>query len=323
MDWPSSAEHDAGITAAIGQLRNIVHRTPVMRSASLDRLLGCEAIFKCEQLQRTGAFKFRGASNALANLPAHTNSVCTHSSGNHGAALAAAAQGLGISAHIVMPENAVQTKINAVRAYQGQVHFCAPTQQAREAAFADLQQQGHHPVPPYDDWRVIYGQATASIELMQQADGLNMLLAPVGGGGLISGACLAARHLAAMNQGAAVTVLAAEPEGAADAHASLQAGSRVTDQAVNTIADGLRATIGVRNFHIIQQHLDRILLVNDEETLHATELVWRHMKQMIEPSCATVVAAIQRYPELFAGQRVGIILSGGNVDTGKLIASLR
>jgi len=318
MHWPSSAEHDAGISAAMAQLRNIVHRTPVMRSASLDRLLGCEAVFKCEQLQRTGAFKFRGASNALANLPANTTSVCTHSSGNHGAALAAAAQELGINAHIVMPENAVQTKINAVRAYQGQVHFCAPTQQAREAAFVDLQQQGHHPVPPYDDWRVIYGQATASIELMQQASGLNMLLAPVGGGGLISGACLAARHL-----GAAVTVLAAEPAGAADAHASLQSGSRVTDQAVNTIADGLRATIGVRNFHIIQRHLDRVLLVDDDETLRATELVWRHMKQLIEPSCATVVAAIQRYPELFGGQRVGIILSGGNVDTGRMIASLR
>ena len=315
--WPSSSEHCAGVAAAIGQLQGMVHVTPVMRSTSLDRLLGCSAFFKCEQLQRTGAFKFRGASNALANLPAGTQSVCTHSSGNHGAALAAAAQRLGINAHIVMPENAVAAKINAVRAYQGQVHFCAPTQQAREAAFAELQQQGHHAVPPYDDWRVIYGQATASIELLQQVDEPDLLLAPVGGGGLISGACLAVQY-----RQAGIPVLAAEPQGAADAHASLQAGSRVTDLPVNTIADGLRATIGVRNFHIIQQHLERIVLVDDEAILHATELVWRHMKQLIEPSCATVVAAILRCPEVFSGRRVGIILSGGNVDTGKLINAL-
>ncbi|MBU1188803.1 MAG: pyridoxal-phosphate dependent enzyme [Gammaproteobacteria bacterium] len=316
--WPTAAEHDAGVHAAVAQLRDRVHVTPIMRSASLDRLLGCTALFKCEQLQRTGAFKYRGASNALASLPPGTTSVCTHSSGNHGAALAAAALALGIDAHIVMPENAVPTKVNAVRAYQGTVHFCAPTQQAREQAFAALQVQGHHAVPPYDDWRVIYGQATASVELIEQTDGLDMLLAPVGGGGLISGACLAVQAVQAD-----IRVLAAEPEGAADAHASLLAGRRIVDQPVDTIADGLRATIGVRNFHVLQQQLESVLLVSDDEILQATERVWRHMKQLIEPSCATVVAAITRYPELFAGQRVGIILSGGNVDTSKLLAALR
>ena len=315
---PSASEHAAGVGSAMHKLRGLVHKTPVMTSSALQQLLGCEAFFKCEQLQHTGAFKYRGASNALANLPSDTRSVCTHSSGNHGAALAAAAQKSGISAHIVMPENAVPAKINAVRAYQGIVHFCAPTQQAREAAFVELQNQGHHAVPPYDDWRVIYGQATASVELLQQVDKLDMLLAPVGGGGLISGACLAVQHMQAD-----IPVLAAEPEGAADSHASLQAGRRVTDVPVNTIADGLRATVGVRTFHIMQQHLERILLVDDAEILAATELVWRYMKQLIEPSCATVVAAIQRYPECFAGRRVGIILTGGNVDTGKLIAALR
>lgn len=310
-------DHRAGVAAAIHALQGLIHRTPVMSSSSLDRLLGCHMLFKCEHLQRTGAFKFRGACNAVANLPQATASVCTHSSGNHGAALAAAAAARGISAHIVMPDNAVPAKIQAVRAYGGQVHFCASNQHARETAFQNLIEQGHHAVPPYDDWRVIYGQATATIELLQHSSDLDMVLAPVGGGGLISGACLAVQYVQAN-----VAVLAAEPEGAADAHASMQADKRITELPVNTIADGLRATIGHRNFAVMQQCLQQVLLVNDEEILQATALVWRHMKQLIEPSCATVVAAIKRYPEVFAQQRVGILLSGGNVNVERLIQAL-
>ena len=298
------------------RLQGVVHKTPVLTSTRLDQILGCQLFCKAEHLQKTGAFKYRGASNAILQLDDNMTSVATHSSGNHGAAIAAAAKLRGITAHIVMPETSVPAKIDAVRAYGGQVHFCEPTQADREAKLGELIQHGHHAIPPYDDWRIIYGQSTAAAELLQQVDHLDILLAPIGGGGLISGTCLvAAQH-------GNVQVIGVEPAGADDVWRSLQAGERITDVKPDTIADGLRATVGERNFAVIQHYLSELVLTNDQQIMQALKLVWQSMKQLIEPSCATVIAAIQAQPDLFEGKRVGAILSGGNVDIDKLVDAL-
>lgn len=299
------------------RLYGVVHHTPVLTSSSINQKLGCEIFFKAEHLQKTGAFKYRGASNAVLQLTPATTGVATHSSGNHGAALAAAAYRRQLKAHIVMPENSVPAKIEAVKAYGGQIHFCEPTHQAREASMQQLVDQGYHAIHPYNDWRIIYGQSTATAELLQEIDGLDCILAPVGGGGLISGACLAVQA-----SGQAIDVIGAEPAGAADSYASLQQGERITDIIPNTIADGLRATLGPINFAVMQRYLNEIVLVDDDEIIQALGLVWRHLKQLIEPSCATVVAALAKQPELFANKRVGVILSGGNIDIDRLVSSI-
>lgn len=306
------------ITLSAHRLAGVVHKTPIQTSSRLNALLGCELFCKAEHLQKTGAFKYRGASNALLQLTPDIQSVATHSSGNHGAAIAAAASLQGKAAHIVMPDISVQAKIDAVRAYGGEVHFCAPTQQARETALELLVDKGMHPVPPYDDWRIIYGQSTAATELLHQVTDLDIILAPVGGGGLISGTCLAVEAY-----DPSIAVIGAEPAGADDVWQSLQAGQRITDIKPDTIADGLRATVGQRNFAVIQEYLDELVVIDDRQIMAALQLVWQSMKQLIEPSCATVIAAIQKQPELFSGKRVGVILSGGNVDTSTLIGALQ
>ena len=315
---PSALPTVADLTAARQRLRDVVHRTPVMTSSRLDRELGCELLFKCEHLQKTGAFKYRGASNAVLQLADNCPGVATHSSGNHGAALAAAAALRGIPAHIVMPENAVPDKVEAVRAYGGEVHFCAPNQSAREAGLAELVERGFDPIPPYDDNRIIEGQGTAAAELLEQASDLDRLVVPMGGGGLISGSCLA---VAATE--APVTVHGAEPAGAADTAESVQRGERITQAQPDTICDGLRALVGVRNLEIIRQRVESVLTVDDEQTLSAMGRVWRMMKQLVEPSGAVGLAAVMANPALFAGQRVGVIVSGGNLATGELLRCYR
>lgn len=299
------------------RLQDHIHNTPILTSSSLNKRFDCELFFKAEHLQKTGAFKYRGASNAILQLDDSIAAVATHSSGNHGAAIAAAATRSGREAHIVMPENSVPAKIEAVKAYGGNIHFCKPTQQARESTLQSLIEQGHHSIHPYDDWRIIFGQSTATAELIEEVDALDIVLAPVGGGGLVSGACLAIKA-----SKRPIQVIAAEPAGADDSFQSLRQGRRITDIKPSTIADGLRATVGQKNFTVMQAYLNQVVVVDDQEIMHALGLVWRHMKQLIEPSCATVIAAIARQPGLFAGKRVGVILSGGNVDIERLLSSL-
>ena len=305
------------VLAAAARIATHAHVTPVLRSRSLDAECGAQLHFKCENLQRAGAFKFRGACNAVWSLAAADaeRGVVTHSSGNHGAALALAARTRGIAAHVVVPEGAVPAKVAAIRAYGAQVHVCAPTMAARDAMAAEVQARtGARLVHPFADPTVIAGQATAALELLQQAGELDLLLAPVGGGGLISGCAIAAAGVDRR-----VRVLGAEPEGAADAHDSLQAGVRITTVVPDTICDGLRATIGPINFRIMRERGIEVLLVSEAETLSAMRLAWERLKLVIEPSSATVLAAVLRHRQRFAGQRVGLILSGGNVDLDGLL----
>ena len=292
-----------------------------MTSESLNRLTGLELVFKCEQLQKTGSFKFRGASFAVSRLPDDCPGVATHSSGNHGAALAAAAAARGLSADVVMPENAVASKVEAVRAYGGSVHFCAPTQAAREAGLQVLIDQGKTPIPPYDHAHIIAGQGTVGMELLAQDPHLDDIVAPIGGGGLLSGITLAAAQVAPH-----VRVSGAEPAGADDAARSLAAGRRVSEHDPRTMADGLRALIGARNFAVLSTHGIAVLTVTEEQIVEAMTLVWRHLKQVVEPSGAVPLAAAlatrERFAERFAERRVGIVLSGGNLEVGALLRHL-
>ena len=292
-----------------------IRTTPVLSSPQLNEDLGCELWLKCENLQHTGAFKFRGASNAIALLDeeGRAGDVATHSSGNHGAALALAAATRGRRAWIVMPENSVATKVKAVRRNGGEIVFCATNQQAREEGLAKLIAKGCIPIPPYDHAHIICGQGTTLIEMAEQIPGLEIVLAPVGGGGLISGSAIAARALIPN-----VKVLGAEPEGAADTALSLSRGKRVDHFPVDTIADGLRAIVGVLNFEIIHDNVEKVLTVSEEGIVEAMALVWLHFRMLIEPSSATVIAAILASPEDFSGCRVGAIISGGNVDIENL-----
>ena len=312
---PGAAGPD--VDAALARIADRIRRTPVMSSTTLDAETGLELVFKCEHLQHTGSFKFRGASHAVSRLPADCPGVATHSSGNHGAALAAAARSRGFSADIVMPDNAVQCKIDAVRSHGGRIHFCAPTQTAREAGLQALIDQGRVAIPPYDHDDVIAGQGTVALEFMAQVPALDCIVAPIGGGGLLSGITLAAAHHAP-----GLEVIGAEPAGADDAARSLQAGQRVSTHVPNTIADGLRALIGVRNFGILSTHRVSILTVDETSILAAMGLLWQHLKQVVEPSGAVPLAAVLAHRERFRGRRVGIVLSGGNLDVAPLLAGL-
>jgi threonine dehydratase len=302
----------ADVLKAAEALQTQVHRTPVFTSQRLNRHFACELFFKAEHLQKTGAFKYRGASYAIQQQASDIRGVTTHSSGNHGAALAAAAQQRGLSAHIVMPNNAVKSKIEAVKAYGGTIHFCEPNQQAREAGMAALVAQGYVAIPPYDDPYIIAGQGTAALEFIQHQAELDLLVTPVGGGGLYAGSLLAAQ------QQAGLSVIGAEPAGANDAMRSLQQGQRVSDHQPDTIADGLRAYIGRRNFALIKQYSDGIIEVPESVIIEAMALIWSHLKQVVEPSAATVLAAVAQQPERFRGKKVGLILTGGNVDLAHL-----
>jgi len=299
------------VLAAAARIAPHAHVTPVLRARSLDALAGAELHFKAEHLQRVGAFKFRGACNAVWALApdAAARGVVTHSSGNHGAALALAARGRGIPCHVVVPEGAVPGKLAAIAAYGATLHRCAPTQAAREAACADLQRStGAVLVHPYADPQVIAGQGTAALELLNASGQLDAVIVPVGGGGLASGTALA---LAALAPGCRLFL--AEPAGADDTARALR-GERIDTFVPDTLCDGLRARVGAANLSLLQAHRATALTVDDADTAAAMRLLWVRSKQLVEPSSATVLAALLRHRDLFAGLRVGLVLSGGNVD---------
>jgi threonine dehydratase len=308
----------ADVLAAAARIAPHAHATPVLRARTLDALAGCTLHFKAEHLQRAGAFKFRGACNAVWALPADlaARGVVTHSSGNHGAALALAARTRGIACHVVVPDGAVAAKLAAIEAYGAILHRCAPTIAAREAAAADVQRAtGATLVHPYTDPQVIAGQGTAALELLNACEDLDALVVPVGGGGLASGCALALAALAPH-----CTLFLAEPAGAAETAASLARGERVTEFVPDTVCDGLRGTLGAPNFAVLQAHHAQALVVDDRDTLAAMKLLWTRTKQLVEPSSAIAFAAVLRHHERFADRRVGIVLSGGNVDLDALPA---
>lgn len=310
------------LVAARARIAGRIIETPVMRSDSLDNQLGCEIFFKCEQLQVTGSFKFRGASHAVSLVDDSCHGVATHSSGNHGAALARAAHERGLTAHVVMPDSAVRFKIEAVRRNGGTVHFCAPTQQAREAGLRKWVEQGFEAIPPYDDDRIIAGQGSCALELIEQIPGLDVVIAPVGGGGLLAGTALAA----ARAQGG-IRVLGAEPAGADDTARSLASGHRVTEHQPRTIADGLRALVGERNLVLMQRYDIEVITVDEDRILNAMGRIWSDLKQVVEPSgaiaLAALIRAVEAAPADWAGRRVGLILSGGNLEIEPLIDTCR
>jgi len=312
-----SAVTPQDIREAAARLEGVAHRTPVTSSRLLNEIAGFELVFKCENLQRVGAFKFRGAWNAVAQLTEAEASrgVATHSSGNHAQALALAARERGIPAHIVMPRTAPAVKRAAVEAYGARVITCEPTLAAREeTARRVLAETGAAFIHPYDDPRIVAGQATACRELLEDAPELDLVIAPVGGGGLLSGTCLAA-HM----HDSGLRVIGAEPLGADDAAWSLAAGRLIPQTAPDTVADGLLTSLSELTFGILRAHADRVVTVPDDATLRALRLFWERTKLIIEPSSAVAVAAaLSAEVRALAPRRAGVILSGGNVELGSL-----
>jgi threonine dehydratase len=300
------------ILLAAERIRPYAHRTPVLTSASLNRQTGAEVYLKCENLQKVGAFKFRGACNAVFSLDQHAaaRGVTAHSSGNHAQALALAARLRGIPAYIVMPDNAPAVKKAAVAGYGGRITFCEPTLAARESTQAQvIAETGAVEVHPYNNELVIAGQGTAALELLQDAPTLDVVIAPVGGGGLLSGTAIAATSL-----NPRIRVIAAEPENADDAFRSLAEGRILPSTNPRTIADGLLTSLGERTFPIIQQRVEQIVTVSEEAIIAAMRFVWERCKIIIEPSAAVPVGLLMEGKIDLKGLRVGIILSGGNVD---------
>lgn len=290
--------------------------TPVLRNAALDAMVGAQLHFKCENLQRGGAFKFRGACNAVWSLSEEQarQGVVTHSSGNHGNALAMAAATRGMAAHVVVPEGAVRAKLEAIEQAGAVLHRCAPTIAAREAKAAQVMQAtGATMVHPYADARVMAGQGTLVLELLRQSQGLDAIVTPIGGGGLMAGSAIAAHGI-----DPAIAMVGAEPAGAADAWQSLARGARIDAFVPDTLCDGLRALIGEPNLEALREHRVDIITVSDEETIAAMKLLWQTLKVVVEVSSATVVAAVLKQRERFAGRRVGLVLTGGNVDLDAL-----
>jgi threonine dehydratase len=300
------------IRDAAARIAPHAHVTPVLRSAALDRLSGAELHFKCEHLQYGGAFKFRGACNAVWSLSDEqaAHGVVTHSSGNHGNALALAAATRGIAAHVVVPEGAVRAKVEAIERAGAIVHRCAPTQAAREAAADEVQRStGAILVHPYADTRVMAGQGTVALELLQLVPGLDSVITPVGGGGQASGVAIAVLALRPE-----MALFGAEPAGADDAAQSLLRPTRVTSVVPDTVCDGLRALIGESNLAALRAHRVELITVSDAEAVIAMQWLWSELKQVVEVSSATVLAAILKRPERFAGRRIGVVITGGNVD---------
>lgn len=296
------------IHLARARIESQVRQTPVVNDPELDQILGCKLYLKLENLQRMGAFKFRGASNAVLKLLEDDvpGDVATHSSGNHGAALALAASLAGRTAHVVMPENSSRMKIEAVKRFGGQVHLCKPTHDSRNAGLEQLVRKGLTAVHPYDNPYIIAGQGTAALELEQEVPTLEQIITPLGGGGLISGTAIATRSWG-------VEVFGVEPDGAADTVASLEQGRIVESYTPDTVADGLRALVGTSNFQIIQRHVKRVFTVSDADIRRMMALFWRQLKMLIEPSSATVLAAVANNPDVFGGRKVGAVITGGNI----------
>jgi threonine dehydratase len=304
------------VLAAHARIAPHIHRTPVLTSSFLDALTGASLFFKCENFQKAGAFKVRGASNAVFGLSeaAAARGVATHSSGNHALSLSYAAGRRGIPCAVVMPRTAPQAKKDAVRGYGGTITECEPSTSSREEVFARVQAQtGADFVHPYNDPRVIAGQATCSRELMDQVEGLEQVIAPIGGGGMISGTCLTLSAIAPK-----VQIFAAEPEQADDALRSLRAGHIIADDAPNTVADGLKVPLKDLTWHFVKSRVTDILTASEQEIIDAMRLTWARMKIVIEPSCAVPLATILKNPDVFRGRRVGVIITGGNVDLDKL-----
>jgi len=306
----------AAIRAAQTRIAPYVHRTPVFTCRSLDDATGARLFFKCENLQKVGAFKARGACNAVFALPAEVaaRGVVTHSSGNHGAALAYAAQRRGIPAHVVMPDNAPKIKVANVQGFGAHVHFCAPTLAAREATCADLARTtGATLVHPYDDYAVIAGQGTATLELLDAVPDLDAVVAPVGGGGLLSGTAIAAQGVRP-----GITVFGAEPAGADDAARSFASGVLQTMPHPRTIADGLRGALSARTLGALRAHVAAIGTCTEPGIVAAMRMIWERMKLVVEPSSAVPLAAMREGTLAVRGKRVGVILTGGNVDLDRL-----
>ncbi len=304
------------IRQAHARIRDSIHRTPVLTSSRLDELAGPELFFKCENFQKAGVFKARGACNAVLLLDdvSAKRGVVTHSSGNHAAALARAAALRGIPAHIVMPSNSPQVKVAAVKAYGGTITFCEPTLAAREETAQRVQSEtGATMIPPYDDPHVIAGQGTAALEFLEQCPDLDVVMTPVGGGGLLSGTAIAAKGL-----NPEIAVWAGEPAEADDAFRSWKTGRLIPSENPNTIADGLRTSLGDLTFPVIQALVDEIFTASEDAIIRTMRLVMERMKIVIEPSSAVPLAALLENDIDLKGKRVGIILSGGNVDLGRL-----
>lgn len=295
---------------------DFVHYTPILTSESLNLISGAELFFKCENFQKVGAFKMRGASSAAVRLSEEEleRGLATHSSGNHAQAVARAAQLLGIPAYIVMPENAPSIKKAATQSYGAEIIFCEPTIESRESTLAEVvERTGATFIHPYNDYNVIAGQATSAYELLQDVEELDTIIAPIGGGGLMSGTALSTRYWSPSTK-----VIGAEPKAVDDAWRSFQSGEIETNATTYTIADGLRTNLGDKTFEIIRMHVDDIITVSEEAIVDAMRLVWERMKIIIEPSCAVPVAAVLQNKERFEGEKIGIILTGGNVDVSNL-----
>lgn len=298
------------------RIKPFIHQTPVLSSVSINELAGCEIFFKCENFQKIGAFKARGGMNAVLSLSKEEQEkgITTHSSGNHAQAIALAAKTVGTKAYIVMPSNAPIIKKNGVKALNGEIIECEPTLDARESTVQKvIDRTGATFIHPFNNYDVIAGQATATLELIEEVPNLQVVMAPVGGGGLLSGTALTTHYLLPEAE-----IIAGEPEGAADAVLSFKSGKIEKAPYIKTIADGLMTNLGDKTLEIIRMYVKDIILVSDEEIIAAMRLIWERLKIVIEPSCAVPFAALLKQKERFAGKKVGIILTGGNVDLGKL-----
>ena len=304
------------IRAAHKRIKAFIHRTPVLSSQSINSICKAQLFFKCENMQKVGAFKFRGATNAVQSLNPEQakKGVATHSSGNHAAALTCAARMVGIPAYIVMPKTAPQIKKEAVKGYGAVITYCEPTQKSREETLDKVvEETGAEFVHPYNDYRVITGQATAALELIEEIGNPDIIMTPVGGGGLLSGTCLSTSALSPRT-----AIYAAEPKGADDAFRSLNEGRIIPSINPVTIADGLLTSLGDKTYPIIKEHVKEIITVSEENIIQAMRLIWERMKIIVEPSAAVPLGAVLEQPEIFKNRTVGIILSGGNVDLSRL-----
>ena len=306
------------VIAASKRIKNYGHRTPILTNKTIDELTGKKIFFKCENFQKIGAFKFRGGWNAISSLNEDeaVKGVCTHSSGNHAQAVAYAAMKRNIPAYIVMPKNAPKVKIQAVKGYDAEITLCEPTLKARRETLEKIAKEtGAYVVHPFNDPKVIAGQGTAALELIEDVKELDAICAPIGGGGLMSGTCITARSMLPN-----VKLFGAEPKGADDAYRSLKIGKLLPQENPNTICDGLLTSMGENTWNILKDHLEDIITVDDDEIISAMKLIWERMKIIIEPSCATPLAAIltPEFRKLDNIETVGIILTGGNVDLSNL-----
>ncbi len=304
------------ILATYHKIKDRIHRTPVLSSSMINEMIGSKLFFKCENFQKIGAFKARGAINASLSL---SNSqlkkgIATHSSGNHAQAIAYSANQLKTKAYVVMPVNSPKVKIIAVKGYGAEIIYCEPTLEAREHELKRVvKETGAYFIHPYNDYDVIAGQATVAFEFIEQVESLDVIITPVGGGGLLSGTCLARNYFSADTK-----IYAGEPEGANDAFKSLAKGKIVPSVKPVTIADGLLTSLGTLTFPIIQKNIEKIILVSDKDIIMAMKLIWERMKIIVEPSAAVSLAAVFKEKELFENFKIGVILSGGNVDLNQL-----